>query len=58
MYAPTKDQISERWDGMPDVLKDAMYSVLTRDEMDVLQKNFHLSDDKADGLYRLVRGVF
>ena len=58
MYAPTKDQISERWDGMPDVLKDAMYSVLTRDEMDVLQKNFHLSDDKADELYRLVRGVF
>lgn len=58
MYNPSRQQIIERWNDMPDILKDAMHSSLVIDDLDSTEQKFHLDEDKGTGLARLVRGVF
>ncbi len=58
MYQPTRQQVITQWEQMPDILREAMHSSLTIDEIDNIQTNFHLSDDKSNTLARLIRGVF
>jgi len=58
MYAPTRKQLEERWQELPDILKDAMHSAMTLNEIENIEKNFHLSEERGDQLARLVRWVF
>jgi len=43
---------------MPELLRDAMHSPITLNELDAIEQNFHLSGDKVNKMYQLVRGVF
>lgn len=58
MYAPTREQIAERWQNLPEILKEGMHSEMTLNEIDAIEQNFHLSEEKADEMARLMRGVF
>ncbi|HPW34161.1 MAG TPA: hypothetical protein PK367_00145 [Candidatus Paceibacterota bacterium] len=58
MYNPTKKQIMERWNSMPDILKEAMHSAIIMDASDSIEINFHLDEVKGIKLSKLIRGVF
>lgn len=58
MYGPNRKQIVERWNLMPDILREAVTSSLLMDDLDAIQNNYHLSDAKTIQLSKLVRGVF
>jgi hypothetical protein len=55
---PTRKQLEKRWQELPDILKDAMHSAMTLNEIENIEKNFHLSEERGDQLARLVRWVF
>ncbi len=58
MYAPTREQILDRWNNMPDILRDVSHSQTVFNEIDSIQKKYNLSDNKISSLGRLIRGVF
>ena len=58
MYSPDKKQVIERWNAMPDILRDAINSSIFMDDLDAIEQNYHLSDSKVIQLSRLIRGVF
>jgi hypothetical protein len=58
MLVVTSEQIGERWDLIPDIIKDAAFSPLTDDSLEGIKSLYHLSDSKYDDLRYLCAIVF
>jgi len=58
MYGSNPEKVIERWDSLPEILRDAMTSDGVANEQEKIYSDFHLSDQKQVLLGKLIRGVF
>jgi len=49
----SQKQIDDRYDSLPEILKDALWSVATADEIDRISNSHHLEDKKASRMAKI-----
>lgn len=49
----SREQIDDRYDSLPEILKDALWSVATVDEIDRISNSNHLEDKKASRMAKI-----